>query len=564
MTDERRVAYFSMELAVDPRVPSYSGGLGVLAGDVIRSFADLMIPAVGITLMCNKGYFFQELDPQGNQIEVPVEWRPEDLMQRMEPKIKVPLGRREISVQSWRYDVNGRSGFTVPVFFLDTDLPENDEESRAISFQLYGRDQRYRLMQEIVLGIGGVRVLDSLGYTNIDVYHMNEGHTALLTIELLKKYGLPIDNAKLEAMKEKCVFTTHTPVPAGHDVFPKDMVREFLSPYLDDGTIELICTNGDNTKLNMTLLALRFSHYVNGVARKHGEISRSMFPGYPIDSITNGVHHVFWASKPFQRLFDKRVMGWRDDPSLLRASINIADEEVQDAHAEAKRKLIDYVNKMKNVGMDYNIFTIGYARRFTPYKRPTLLLQDLGRLDALGARGLQVIYAGKSHPNDTGGKEAIKEVIKASGELKNVKMTFLENYDIDLARTIASGCDLWLNTPKAPYEASGTSGMKAALNGVPSLSSLDGWWLEGHIEGMTGWSIGKRAEEGMEMSDDEDAKSLYSKLETEITPRYYDDKHSWAKTMKYAIGINASFFNSQRMVNQYLVKAYRSGKNDGS
>jgi len=561
---KRRVAYFSMELAVDPRVPSYSGGLGVLAGDVIRSFADLMIPAVGITLMCNKGYFFQELDPQGNQIEVPVEWRPQDFMQRMEPKIKVPLGRREISVQSWRYDVNGRSGFTVPVFFLDTDLPENDEESRAISFQLYGRDQRYRLMQEIVLGIGGVRVLDSLGYTNIDVYHMNEGHTALLTIELLKKYGLPIDNAKLEAMKEKCVFTTHTPVPAGHDVFPKDMVREFLSPYLDDGTIELICTNGDNTKLNMTLLALRFSHYVNGVARKHGEISRSMFPGYPIDSITNGVHHVFWASKPFQRLFDKRIIGWRDDPSLLRASINIADEEVQDAHAEAKRKLIDYVNKMKNIGMDYNIFTIGYARRFTPYKRPTLLLQDLERLDALGARGLQVIYAGKSHPKDTGGREAIKEVIKASGEVKNVKMTFLENYDIDLARTIASGCDLWLNTPKAPYEASGTSGMKAALNGVPSLSSLDGWWLEGHIEGMTGWSIGKRAEEGMEMSDDEDAKSLYSKLETEIIPRYYEDKHSWTKTMKYAIGINASFFNSQRMVNQYLVKAYRSGKNDGS
>jgi starch phosphorylase len=564
MIDERKIAYFTMELAIDPRVPSYSGGLGVLAGDVIRSFADLMIPAVGITLMCNKGYFFQELDQQGNQIEVPVEWRPQDFMQRMEPKVKVPLGKREISVQSWRYDVNGHSGFTVPVFFLDTDLPENDEESRAISFQLYGRDQRYRLMQEIVLGIGGVRVLDSLGYMNIDVYHMNEGHTALLIIELLKKYGLPMDNAKLEAMKEKCVFTTHTPVPAGHDVFPKDMVREFLNPYLDDGTIELICTNGDNTKLNMTLLALRFSHYVNGVARKHGEISRSMFPGYPIDSITNGVHHVFWTSKPFQRLFDKKITGWRDDPSLLRATINVADEEVHNAHAETKRKLIDYVNKMKNVGMDYNIFTIGYARRFTPYKRPTLLLQDLGRLDALGARGLQVIYAGKSHPNDTGGKEAIKEVIKASCELKNVKMTFLENYDIDLARTIASGCDLWLNTPKAPYEASGTSGMKAALNGVPSLSSLDGWWLEGHMEGMTGWSIGKRAEEGMEVSDEEDAKSLYSKLETEIIPRYYDDKHSWAKTMKYAIGINASFFNSQRMVNQYLVKAYRSGKNDGS
>ncbi len=550
MPEKTRVAYFSMEIAIDQRMPTYSGGLGVLAGDVIRSFADMSVPAVGVTLICNKGYFFQQVDSEGNQIEVPAEWRAEDFMQKMEPKIKVPMGGREVVVQCWRYEVKE----SIPVFFLDTDIEENSDEDREITAYLYGKDLRYRLMQEVVLGIGGVRMLSALGYDDIDIYHMNEGHTAFLIVELMKRYNMPIDEKGLEKIKERCVFTTHTPVPAGHDVFPEDMIKEFLGKYLSDEEIDFLCANGEEDKLNMTLIALRFSHYINGVAKKHAEISRSMFPGYPIDSITNGVHHVFWTSAPFKNLYDSKIEGWREDPCLLRYAINLSDEDVLEAHNKCKKKLIDYVNRTKNAGMDYHTLTIGYARRITKYKRPTLLLQDLERLDSMNA---QVIYAGKAHPKDTGGMEEIKKIVKFSQELKNVKLVFLENYDIELAKMIISGSDLWLNTPHAPYEASGTSGMKAALNGVPSLSSLDGWWLEGHIEGITGWSIGEQVKEGKEVNDAEDVNELYSKLEKEIIPKYYNDKNTWAKVMKYAIGINGSFFNSNRMVTQYLVKAYQ-------
>lgn len=556
MPEETKVAYFSMEIAIDSRMPTYGGGLGVLAGDVMRSFADLKVPAVGVGLLCNKGYFFQQIDNERGQIEIPADWRPEDFMQRMEPKIKVPMGEKEVTVQCWKYDNKGQDGFSAPVLFLDTNVEENDEGSREISAYLYGKDLRYRLMQEIVLGIGGIRMLNALGYSNMDVYHMNEGHTAFLIVELLKRYNVPIDETGLEAMKEKFVFTTHTPVPAGHDVFPRDMVKEFLGRYLRDEEIDFLCANGDSTKLNMTLMALRFSHYINGVAKKHAEISRGMFPGYPIDSITNGVHHVFWASKPFIALYDSKILGWRKDPCLLRYAINLTDEEVMKAHDKCKKKLIDHVNRTKNAGMDYHVLTIGYARRITKYKRPTLLLYDLKRLDSLN---VQVVYAGKAHPNDTEGKEEIKRILKASEELQNVKLVFLENYDIELAKMIISGSDLWLNTPHAPHEASGTSGMKAALNGVPSLSSLDGWWLEGHIENITGWSIREQIKEGTEVNDEEDAEKLYSKLENEILPKYYNDREAWAKMMKYSISINGSFFNSHRMVNQYLVKAYKAG-----
>jgi len=511
MSEKKKIAYFSMEIAIDSRMPTYGGGLGVLAGDVIRSFADLRIPAVGVTLLCNKGYFFQQLGPDGTQIEVPADWKPGDFMQRVEPKIKVPLGGREVTVQCWRYNEVGRNESSVPVLFLDTDVEENDGEARGISAYLYGKDLRYRLMQEVVLGIGGVRMLSALGYENMDVYHMNEGHTAFLVVELLKKYGMPMDETGLDAMREKCVFTTHTPVPAGHDIFPREMVREALGRYLNDSEIDFLCANGDNTKLNMTLMALRFSHYVNGVAKKHAEISKSMFPGYPIDSITNGVHHVFWTSKPFRNLYDRKILGWRDDPCLMRYAINLSDEEILGTHDECKKELIDYINRTKNAGMDYHTFTIGYARRITRYKRPMLLLRDLGRLDSMD---VQVVYAGKAHPNDTDGKEEIKSIIRASRELKNVRLVFLENY----------------------------------------------WWLEGHIEGLTGWSIGERVREGDAVNDADDAERLYSKLENEIMPKYYGEKSAWANVMKYSVGINGSFFNSHRMVQQYIVKAY--GRND--
>jgi len=488
-------------------------------------------------------------------------WNPEDLLKLEDKEVTVPIGDRELYVRAWRYDLKETGDWVIPVYFLDTDFEKNPQDMREIGYYLYGGDERYRLSQEIVLGIGGVRMLSALGH-NICIYHMNEGHTALLTLELLKRYDASIkDESRVNEMKERCVFTTHTPVPAGHDVFPKALVKELLGRYLDDATIDFICTNGSNDKLNMTLLALRFSHYVNGVAKKHGEVSRSMFPEYPIDSITNGVRHQFWVSKHMGSLFDDHIIGWRTEPSLLRAAIILPEKEVLQAHFLAKKDLINLANRTMNAGMDYQTFTIGFARRFTKYKRPTLILQDIERLRTLGKGNLQIIFAGKAHPNDAEGKECIRKVFTAMRALGgDVKITFLENYDVNLASLMVSGCDLWLNTPKTPYEASGTSGMKAALNGVPSLSSLDGWWLEGNIEGVTGWSIGRQAEEGREVSDDEDARDLYDKLEKVIMPIFYSEKDRWAKIMKYCIGINGVHFSSYRMVNQYLAKAYGFGE----
>jgi len=547
MVECRNIAYFSMEIEVNSLIPSYSGGLGVLAGDLLRSFADMRVPAAGVTLLPRKGYFFQHVDRDGNQTESPMNWNPEDLLKLEDKEVTVPIGDRELYVRAWRYDLKETGDWVIPVYFLDTDFEKNPQDMREIGYYLYGGDERYRLSQEIVLGIGGVRMLSALGH-NICIYHMNEGHTALLTLELLKRYDASIkDESRVNEMKERCVFTTHTPVPAGHDVFPKALVKELLGRYLDDATIDFICTNGSNDKLNMTLLALRFSHYVNGVAKKHGEVSRSMFPEYPIDSITNGVRHQFWVSKHMGSLFDDHIIGWRTEPSLLRAAIILPEKEVLQAHFLAKKDLINLANRTMNAGMDYQTFTIGFARRFTKYKRPTLILQDIERLRTLGKGNLQIIFAGKAHPNDAEGKECIRKVFTAMRALGgDVKITFLENYDVNLASLMVSGCDLWLNTPKTPYEASGTSGMKAALNGVPSLSSLDGWWLEGNIEGVTGWSIGRQAEEGREVSDDEDARDLYDKLEKVIMPIFYSEKDRWAKIMKYCIGINGVHFSSYR------------------
>jgi starch phosphorylase len=557
MFENRKIAYFSMEIEVNSLIPSYSGGLGVLAGDLLRSFADLRVPAVGVTLLPKRGYLFQQLDRDGNQTELPMNWNPEDLLIQEDKEVAVPLDGRDVRVRAWRYDLRESGDWVIPVYFLDVDHEKNPQDVREMGYYLYGGDERYRLSQEIILGIGGVRMLSALGY-DICTYHMNEGHTALLTLELLKRYASSIDDeAKIDEMRERCVFTTHTPVPAGHDVFPKALVKELLGGYVDDRTIDFICSNGTNDKLNMTLLALRFSHYVNGVAKKHGEVSRSMFPDYPIDSITNGVRHQFWASAHMRDLFDRYMPGWRADPSLLRAAIVLPQKELQTAHFLAKKELIDTANRTRNAGMNYHTLTVGFARRFTKYKRPTLILYDLERLRTIGKGRLQIIFAGKAHSKDAEGKERIREVYSAMRTLgEDVKITFLENYDVNLAALMVSGADVWLNTPKAPYEASGTSGMKAALNGVPSFSTLDGWWLEGHIEGVTGWSIGAKAEEGREVSDDEDARDLYDKLEKVIVPLFYSEKENWTKVMKYCIGINGVHFNSYRMVNQYLTKAY--------
>lgn len=536
--DNAQVAYFSMEVAIDSRIPTYSGGLGVLAGDTLRSCADLGIPMVGVTLLSRKGYLFQKVDDEGLQTEEATNWPINDFMDLIPEKITLPLNGGEVAVQAWRYTVKGIGG-EVPILLLDTDLEENSPEARLLTSHLYGGDDRYRLSQEAILGIGGVKILCSLGYKPTR-YHINEGHAALSTIEVLREIG------DLSEVRRQFVFTTHTPVPAGHDKFPRSLVEEVLGEYLQ-GDIDTLFTNGE---LNMTALALEHSNYVNGVARRHGEISRSMFPDYTIDSITNGVHHVFWTSEPLRDLYDKHIPDWRGSPFSLRYAISLPSSELSQAHMQAKKMLIDRVNRARNVGMDYDVFTIGFARRFTRYKRPYLLFTDIDRLKKMK---IQIVLAGKAHPMDQEGKDEIRAAYASIRSLEpDVKAVFLENYDLELARLITAGSDLWLNTPQIPNEASGTSGMKSALNGVPSLSVLDGWWLEGCIEGVTGWSIG----EASRSDDAQDASDMYDKLEGIILPMFYDDEDNWMRVVKHTIALNGSFFNSHRMVQQYVLRAY--------
>lgn len=563
MEERRTIAYFSMEIALQSNIPTYSGGLGVLAGDTIRASADLEVPMIAVSLLHRKGYFRQRLNSNGEQWEEPEEWAVEEFLKEMIPRVSVTMEGRVVQIRAWKYEVKGESGFKVPVFFLDTDLPENSEWDRTLTHSLYGGDPYYRLCQEVILGIGGVRMLRALGYEQIERFHMNEGHSSLLTLELLgeelRNTGKSqMDDHLIERVRKRCIFTTHTPVPAGHDQFPLDLVNRVLE-YRDFvlGMKEVFCCEG---LLNMTFLALRLSGYVNGVARRHGEISRLMFAGYTIDAITNGVHAASWVSLPFQRLFDHYIPLWRKDNFSLRYALSIPKEEIWKAHQEAKEGLIHLVHQKTGIRMEMDSFTIGFARRATAYKRGDLLFTDVNRLKRISSEWgpLQIIYGGKAHPRDLEGKELIKRIFQAIGQLgPEIKMVYLENYDVELGRWMTSGVDLWLNTPQPPMEASGTSGMKAALNGVPSLSILDGWWIEGCIEGVTGWAIGewKERPEGKE-DRFKDALSLYEKLERKILPLYYRDREGYVEVMRNAIGINGSFFNTHRMIQEYVLKAY--------
>jgi starch phosphorylase len=556
------IAYFSMEIGLVSDMPTYSGGLGVLAGDTIRAAADLKVPMVGVTLLHRKGYFYQRLDNAGRQIEEPVDWAVNDFLTEMPPRVSVTIEGRAVALRAWKYDVAGPGDFSVPVYFLDSDLPENSEWDRTLTHFLYGGDQHYRLCQEVILGIGGVRMLRAVGLKEIKRFHMNEGHSSLLALELLDeearragRQGITHDD--VEAVRKKCVFTTHTPLPAGQDHFPRDLVNHVL----DRRDVDEICDVfycGDH--LDMTFLALNLSHYVNGVARKHGEISRLLFAGYTIDAITNGIHAATWTAQPFVDLYDRYIAGWRQDNYSLRYGLSIPKQEIWQAHMQAKKSLVPYVNAATNAGMDVDVFTLGFARRAATYKRADLLFTDVERLKMIASRcgGLQVIYAGKAHPQDQAGKEQIESIFRARGVLRDrIRIAYLENYSMEIGKMMTAGVDVWLNTPLPPMEASGTSGMKAAVNGVPSLSVLDGWWIEGCIEGVTGWSIGPPDGKAGAASDHgNDAASLYEKLEQIVMPLFYHNRDDYLEVMRHAIALNGSFFNTHRMLQQYVLKAY--------
>jgi len=549
-----------MEIALNPAMPTYSGGLGILAGDTLRSAADLGVHMVAVSLLHRKGYFRQHVDGHGNQFEESAPWSPEQFLEPMKPVITVSIAGREVRVRAWRYLIEGITGHIVPVYLLDTSLAENTAWDQTLTDNLYGGDTYYRLCQEAILGIGGVEILPELGHHHIGSYHMNEGHSALLGVALVEhRLGTrPLRSATdedIHAARHKIVFTTHTPVPAGHDQFTLDMVREVLG---EDRAWAVQKTGAcPDASLNMTRLALFSSRYINGVAMRHGEVSRTMFPQYPIRAITNGVHAATWTTAPFRQLYDRHIPEWKYDNLYLRYALGIPIEEIREAHLEAKKALVGEVQRRTGQVLDPSVMTIGFARRAATYKRGDLIFRDRDRLRwiARTVGGLQIVFGGKAHPRDGGGKELIRRIAEHARELQDqIRVVYVEDFSWEWAPLLYSGVDLWLNTPKRPQEASGTSGMKAALNGVPSLSILDGWWIEGCLEGVTGWGFGDRAGD----ADDEayEAGSLYHKLERVIAPMFYSNPDAYARVMRGAIAANGSFFNTHRMVSQYLDNAW--------
>ena len=551
----RTIAYFSMEIALSPALPTYSGGLGMLAGDTLRSASDTCRPMVAISLVHRCGYFRQKLSDVGQQTETDVPWSPETTLPSANQIIALTLQDRQILVRAWRFDVVGVTGHVIPVFLLDTDVEGNDPWDRRLTDHLYGGDTYYRLCQETVLGLGGVALLHALACKPV-VYHMNEGHAALLALALLEDRlaGAPLKDATeadIDAVRQQCVFTTHTPVPAGHDQFGIDQMYQVLGHDRAAAIEAAGCLH--NNLMNMTYIALRFSRFVNGVAMQHGKVSQQMFPDYKVYSITNGVHAATWLSKDFQELLDDEVPHWRTDNQYFRSVYGIEPARIAACHNKGKLRLFANIAKRTGHHFNPNVLTLGFARRVATYKRASLLLQDPARLVAIAEKigGLQILYAGKAHPADNAGKGLIRDVFASAAKLNSsaLKIYYIENYDWELGALLTQGVDVWVNTPRRPYEASGTSGMKAALNGVPSLSILDGWWIEGCAENTTGWAIEDGETEAAE------AASLYEKLERSIAPMYANPK-AWAHLQQHCIAINGSFFNTHRMLGQYFENSY--------
>ncbi len=548
------IAYVSMEIALESDLPTYAGGLGVLAGDTLRAAADLSLPVVGVTLVHREGYFRQRVEA-GEQREEPDLWSPADRLSPAAVSVQVPIGDRFVAVRAWRYDVRGIGG-EVPVYLLDTDLPENEAEDRRITGGLYRGDARDRLRQEIVLGLGGVAVLEALGM-QIETWHMNEGHSAFLVLPVAEREAGGDDpDAGLAAARGRCVFTTHTPVAAGHDRFQRELLVETLGEArtgLLEGWVGF-----QEGRLNMTRLALAASRWTNGVSARHAAVSAGMFPGHEIRAVTNGVHAAFWTSPAMADLFDRRFPEWRRHNAVLRQAALLPLEEIRAARAVARTALSDEVRRRTGTPLDPGALTLGFARRATAYKRADLLFSAPERLRRIARdQGpLQVVYAGKAHPRDLDGKAMIRRVHEGAEALEgDVRVIWLEDYDMDLARTVCAGVDVWLNTPQRPLEASGTSGMKAALNGVPSLSVPDGWWVEGLVEGVTGWSIG--GEWDADPDPEAEAESLYRKMEEVLLPLFHERPDDWARVARSAIALNGSHFTTQRMVEEYDRRAYR-------
>jgi starch phosphorylase len=537
--DDVLVAYFSMEFGIDARLAIYSGGLGVLAGDHLKAAAELGVPLVGVGLFYRGGYFLQGVSEAGRQTEKYEELDPQALgLHREAVDVEIDLGGERVRAAVWRYDVG-----SVPLYLLDVPW---------VTDALYGGDREHRIRQELLLGVGGVRALDALGIEPT-VYHVNEGHSAFLTIErarILVAAGRSTDEA-LDEIRRSTVFTTHTPVPAGNEIFGDALVLRYVGGLaaeagIDEGRLIALGRSDGTDAFGLTPLALRLSSHANGVSELHGKVAREMWEGLwpgrkpPIDAITNGVHLGTWLAHELAAQL--REAGVRPeappDEANWSAARDVDDDALWETHAELKRRLAEHA------GLDPGRLTIGFARRFATYKRAGLVYSDLERLLALP---VQVVVAGKAHPQDAPGKDVMQAIVKLSRGAARGRVVFLEDYDIDLARMIIPGCDVWLNTPRRPYEASGTSGMKAAVNGVLNLSVLDGWWAEAY-DAAYGWAI-----DGV--SDEEDAEQLYTLLEQQVVPRF-EARDAWLDMMRSSIAELAPRFSMQRTVIEYAERYY--------
>jgi starch phosphorylase len=560
------VAYFSMEIMIESEIPSYAGGLGVLAGDLLRSCADMGVNAAAVSIVYSGNTFDQVINPDGTQTFVETDWRRSDHLKKLATQTEITIQNTKVIVDCWRYDFVGLNGHVVPLFLLDTDLPQNPDWVRNLTKNLYRGGGDVRISQELLLGFGGVNMLKALGYEDIKTYHLNEGHCAFVPLALLADH-----NYQDEEVKKLCTFTTHTPVPEGHDKFNYELAYQFAGDYLPWHIKKLA---GEDV-LSMTRLALSLSKYSFGVSVKHEKVSQNMFPDFKLHSITNGVYHVNWTSPIMHDLYNKYLPGWMEDPKILKDAVEkLPNPELWSAHMEDKKDLIDYVNRHLTAvstpeerahpnpqdQFDPNVLTIALARRPVPYKRPLLLYSDIERLRKIGAGKIQIIQCGKSHPDDQTSQGFVKQIIEISKALRaEIKICYLENYSPKIARLLVRGCDVWLNTPRRPLEASGTSGMKAALNGVLNFSVLDGWWIEGYeMDAESGFTIGPKDDSVTPSNDDSgDSNDLYEKLEKEILPLYYDNREEWITKMKHAIALG-SFFNTHRAIEEYSKNAWNS------
>jgi len=536
------VAYFSMEFAFHDELNNYAGGLGVLAADTMYSFADLGVPAVGVSLI-----YHQNDDKEKAFL-------PEKFMKKREETVEVTIENRKVKIIIWQMDVVGKNGHIVPVFFLSSYSPENTRWDRDLTKYLYASDRYTRLGQEAILGVAGYRALKKMGYNTIEHYHMNEGHTALLGLERLRANGNIID-----IVKSKSTFTTHTPIPAGHDYFDYQLVYETLGNIIPPNIRDLATRD----TLGMTQLAMNLSCKTNSVSKAHNEVCKSMFPGQTIENVTNGIYHPRWAGDSMRELFNTYLPDWEQNPTVFEKAVEaIPTEALLNARRAEKKALVEWINKdpenfpIENIIEEdlfsEDILTIGFARRFVPYKRPGLIFNNLDKLRDIGYKKLQIVFAGRCHPDDMFCNKLRDTIMHCGLELRGqIKVVVVPSHDLEIAKHLTAGVDVWLNNPIPPREASGTSGMKAAENGVLNLSILDGWWTEGMEQApMAGWGFGGSShEENFADRDTQDAEELLINLK-DVINCYYERKDEWNERMKHAISL-LSFFNTHRLVKEY-------------